>query len=74
MYKSAEPPLDFYDLLTNPDEYGDEWYNNHHLSQEEKQRIFQEHVEDENLTDGERISLRMSCLLTLGPTSTPNEK
>lgn len=70
MYSSANPPLDFNDVLEHPEEYSDEWYKSHSLPQEEALRIFNEHVEQYNLTRREKTDLRMECLLNLGPTNT----
>ena len=36
-------------------------------------RIFEKHTDDEELTNSEHLSLTMTCILDLGPTSTPVE-
>lgn len=74
MYAEAEPPLDFDEALENPDDMDDDWYSQHYLSKEEQERIFDEHVEDENLSSQEHTALTMTCILDLGPTNVPLEE
>lgn len=73
MYASAEPPLDFDEAAANPDEMDDDWYEQHYLPEDEQERIFEKHTDDEELTNSEHLSLTMTCILDLGPTSTPVE-
>lgn len=74
MYEEAEPPLDFSDVLENPDEYPDDWYSQHYLSKEDEQRIFDKHTEGVDLTSSEHLSLTMTCITSLGPTNVPPEE
>jgi len=73
MYDEAEPGLDWDDLRENPDEYPDDWYSQHYLSDERQREIFDKHVEGETLTDDEHTSLVMTCILDLGPSNVASE-
>ncbi|AGM11532.1 hypothetical protein M199_gp134 [Halogranum tailed virus 1] len=74
MYEQAEPGLDFDDLRENPDEYPDDWYSRHYLSDEESERILEKHMEQYDLTESERSSLRWECILNKGPSNVPPEE
>jgi len=67
MYSEAEPGLDFDHLLENPDEYDEKWFENHHLSKERQNEIFERHCEKHDVTSSERSSLNWACFLDLGP-------
>ncbi len=72
MYQEAEPPLDFDDVLENPNEYGDDWYNNHYLDGDRQSEIVSEHCDGENLTGSQHTAILMTAILNYGPKSTPN--
>jgi len=72
MYAEAEPPLDFDRVLDSVGDADEDFYQNHYLSQEEQTRIFEKHVEEQDLTDRERAALRMSVMI--GPAPTTNRK
>ena len=74
MYAEAEPPLDFDYAVANADEMDDDWYQQHYLSQERCQEIFDKHTESVDLTKSEHLSLTMTCLADLAPTSQPLEE
>lgn len=67
MYDEAEPGLDFDDLLDDPDEYPDDWYEQHTLDSERQREILDKHLEQYDLTEQEHTSLVMTCILDLGP-------
>jgi len=69
MYQEAEPGLDIDDVIDNPDEYGNEWFLNHSLDRGRQREIFDEHIEQYDLTQGEITSLQIATLLDLGPTA-----
>ncbi|UBF21853.1 hypothetical protein HSTV-3_gp93 [Halorubrum virus HSTV-3] len=71
MYAEAEPPLDFDDVLENPDEYGSGWYSEHYLDGDRQTEIVEKHAEKHDLNRGERKSLSFSAILSYGPSSTP---
>lgn len=71
MYSEAEPPLDFDDVLENPDDYGDEWYKQHYLPSERVKEIFEKHADKHDLTQREHASLSISTITSLSPTSQP---
>lgn len=74
MYEEAEPGLDFSDLVENPDEYPDDWYSQHYLSDERQEEIFDKHVEQHDLSKREHSALVMECILNLGPSNVPPEE
>jgi hypothetical protein len=69
MYQEAEPPLDFDDVLENPDEYSDDWYRNHTLSSEKQREILNKHFDKHELTGSEITSLTFTCITDVGPTT-----
>ncbi len=71
MYASAEPPLDFDEVLANPDDQPDDWYQRHYLDSDEQQEIFEKHVEEyeRELTQSEHAALSTTCIMMLGPTA-----
>lgn len=54
IYEEAEPGLDFDDLLENPDEYPDDWYDQHRLSDERQEEIRDEQLEKHGI-DGDEL-------------------
>ena len=70
MYAEAEPPLDFDEVLENPDEYGSGWYSDHYLDGNRQTEIVEKHADEHNLSRGERKSLSFSAILSYGPSST----
>lgn len=69
MYSRADPPLDFDHALENPEEYEDDWFQNHYLPHEEQVEIVEAHCEMHNLNSRERQGVEMLALLDYGPTS-----
>jgi hypothetical protein len=69
VYSEAEPGLDFDDLLANPDDYPDNWFEQHTLSAEREREIFEKHTADADLTESERTYLLTECILNLGPSN-----
>ena len=67
IYEEAEPGLDFDDVLDNPDEYEDEWYDNHVLPLERQSEILDKHIEKHNLTNLEETHITFTVMLDLGP-------
>lgn len=67
MYEDADPPLDFYDVVENPEEYPDDWYQQHTLSNERIREIFDKHTEDVSLTSAEHAELSLTVLTSLAP-------
>ena len=70
MYAEAEPPLDFDEVLANPDDQPDDWYQRHYLASDEQQEIFTKHVDafERELTSSEHADLSLTCITSLGPT------
>lgn len=70
MYAEAEPPLDFDEVLANPDDQPDDWYQRHYLDSERQKEIFSKHVEnfERELTSSEHADLSLTCITSLGPT------
>lgn len=73
VYSEAEPGLDWDDLLENPDEYPDDWYEQHTLPAEREREIFDKHCDEFDVGEQERTALTMTCILDLGP-SNPTEE
>lgn len=69
MYNEAEPPLNFDDVLENPDEYDDDWYTNHYLDSERQREIVDEYCDKHNLSSRERTEVTMTAILNYGPSS-----
>lgn len=69
MYNEAEPPRDYDELLENPEEAEDEWYQNHYLDGDRVQEIFDEHCEKHNITESERTPLSIHVIMGASPTS-----
>lgn len=70
MYSKAEPPLDFDEVVDNPNDQPDDWYQRHYLDSERQQEIFTKHVEnyERDLTSSEHAGLSLTCITSLGPT------
>lgn len=73
MYSEAEPPLDFDEVLENPEEQDDDWYTNHYLPSERQREIVDKHCDKHNLSKGERTTVTMTAILNYGPTSARND-
>ena len=73
MYSEAEPPLDFDEVLENPEEQDDDWYINHYLPSERQREIVDKHCDKHNLSKGERTTVTMTAILNYGPTSARND-
>lgn len=69
IYKEAEPPLDFDDVLENPEKFDEDWFLNHELYSEKQEEILEKHLEKHNLSDREEMSVRMTVILDYGPFS-----
>ncbi|QIR31254.1 hypothetical protein M1M18_gp046 [Halorubrum virus Serpecor1] len=69
MYAEAEPPLDFDDVLENPDDYGSGWYSDHYLDGDRQAAIVEKHAEEHDLNRSERKTLSFSAILSYGPSS-----
>lgn len=69
IYREAEPPLDFDDVLENPQKYDEKWYLNHELDSERQNEILNKHLEQHNLSSREKMSIRMTVILEYGPSS-----
>lgn len=67
MYEEAEPGLDFYDVVENPDDYPDDWFQQHTLDKERQREIVDKHCEQHDLTDSEETSVHWTAILDLGP-------
>lgn len=67
MYAEAEPPIDFQEILDNPNEH-DEFYKEHALSHDRQEAIINKHAEKNNLSEGAITALYWSCILQYGPT------
>lgn len=67
MYDRADPGLDFDDLEENPEKYPDDWYDHHHLSQEEQKEIIKKHCERHNVSKREETTVIMETMLNHGP-------
>jgi len=68
MYSRAEPPADFEHIKNNPEEYPDDWYNEHYLPSETQREIVNAHCEMNNLSERERQAVVMNTILDLAPT------
>lgn len=71
MYNEAEPPRDFDEVLENPEEVEDKWYQNHYLEVERVQEIFDEHCEKHDINEREHLTLSFEVIMSLSPTSNP---
>jgi len=67
VYNEAEPGLDFDDVLENHSEYPEHYYDYHRIPAEKHIEIFDKHIEQYNLTDGEERHIHMIAVLSLGP-------
>lgn len=70
MYSEAEPPLDFDHLRENPDEYPDDWYEQHALDGERQREIVDKHINEHQLSRREKTQVTMTAILDYGPTTT----
>jgi len=73
LYDEAEPGLNFDDVLENPDEYSEHWYENHHLNKDRQREIVEQHCDKHNLNQSETNSVFWTAVLDLGPQYTPLE-
>jgi hypothetical protein len=67
LYAEAEPPLDFDEVLDNPDDYGDDWYTKHTLPRQRQREIREKYYEKYDLTEREEVSLTWETCTNLGP-------
>lgn len=76
LYASAQPPLNYRELLEAPDAVKKVFdYSNHYLSQERFDAIVQKHLKKSRLSEHWKKSIRASVYLGHGPTSvTKGEK
>jgi len=74
MYEEAEPPLDFQEVLDDPQSMDENWYEQHYLSGERQKEIVSEISEEHNLNSREEMNLSMEAILSnsarLAPRST----
>lgn len=73
MYSKAEPPADFDHIKANPDEYPDDWYDQHYLPEVEQNNIVKKYSEEYDLSDKEHTQLVMNAILNWGPKSIKKE-
>lgn len=69
MYEEAEPGLDFDKAHENPEDYPDDWYDRHFLSEDRQQEIVDEHLDGVNLSEREETAVIFTTIVDLGPTS-----
>lgn len=69
MYDEAEPSLDFDDVLENPNDYPDNWFEQHYLDGERQKEIVEKHCDKYNITDEQHMHITMTAILNLGPAS-----
>lgn len=74
MYDEAEPGLDFYDVVENPDDYDDDWFQQHTLDSDRQREIVDEHCEKHDLTESEETSVTWTAILDLGPSQPPRDE
>lgn len=74
IYEEAEPGLDYDHLRKNPDEYPDDWYDQHYLDGDRQDEIVEKHTTDLNLTEKEHTKIIMTCILSRGPRSFRREE
>lgn len=67
IYSEAEPPLDFDALVEDPDDFSDDWYDNHELSSERQREILDKHLDCADLTEREETSVVFTVITDLGP-------
>lgn len=67
MYDEAEPSLDFDDVVENPDDYGDDFYQDHRLSHERQNEIVNTVANKYNLSQQERNALKLNAITYYGP-------
>jgi len=72
MYEEAEPPLDFEEVLDDPESVDNDWYKQHYLSSERQQEIVSEIEQSYDLTLGEKTHLKIETILNYAPTSNPD--
>lgn len=72
MYEEAEPPLDFQDVLEDPQSVDEDWYTQHYLSSERQQEIVSAVEQLYCLTRSEKSHLVIETILNYGPTSDPD--
>mgnify|MGYP006928065590 FL=1 len=72
MYEEAEPPLDFQEVLEDPQSMDENWYEQHYLSSERQQEIVSDISEEHNLNSLEETNLSMEAILSYGPTANPH--
>lgn len=72
MYAAADPPLDFQEVLDNHQDFDENWYQQHTLSEERQQEIIEEVLEPHKLDERERSKIVMTCTLNYGPSTSEN--
>lgn len=74
LYASAQPPLNYRELLEAPDAVKKAFdYNDHYLSQERYDAIVQKHLNKSRLPEHWKKSIRASVYLGHGPSSSKKE-
>ena len=75
LYAEASPPLDFQDVIENPDNYGNNWYKNHSLRSDKQQEIVDYVLEkyDNELTQRQKQTVHMEAM-TRGPYSVTDDE
>lgn len=67
LYEEADPPLDFDEVLANPDAFDDDWFRQHTLDPETEKEICNEVIEEYDLDGRERSAFFTTVVLDLGP-------
>lgn len=67
IYEEAEPGLEFEHIQANPDEYPDDWYQNHFLPAERQTEIIEEMSNKYELSNKENAALSITVTLNYGP-------
>lgn len=74
LYASAQPPLNYRELLESPDAVKKAFdYNDHYLSQSRFDAIVQKHLNKSRLSEHWKKSIRFEIYLGHGPTSKEKE-
>lgn len=74
VYNEAEPGLDWDELVENPDDVEDNWWEDQYLDDEREREILNKHFDKHDLTDDEESALTWTCILEYGPSNTPPEE
>jgi hypothetical protein len=72
MYSEAEPGLDFDNVRENPDDYPEDWFQQHTLSKERQREIVNKHCDRHNLSEDECTSVTWAAILNYGPSYPDN--